>query len=118
MLLTARETVAMETHARFATSRMLTAPTRRRLVAFFLGAVTMDDSTPFLSVSRKEFIGELGIKSPQNPRFHGLEPWRYGWKTARRGVNCGAWGKRFLRIAAGRNQIRDECGCRRRLPTH
>ena len=54
MWLTARETVAMETPARWATSRMLTDPGRRRLGELFLAALTGEIIVRLLAVSQTE----------------------------------------------------------------
>jgi hypothetical protein len=64
MRLTARETVAMETPARLATSRMLTVPGRP--VALFLGVFTSGSILRFPDVSQPHFGQKISAEAVVN----------------------------------------------------
>ena len=93
MRLTARETVAMETPARRATSRMLMDPGRLRSDERFLGVVTLEGLYPFpVFLNQKECTGlggsvlKTGIcfvfSADERPEFQGKkDKCRRVWKA-------------------------------------
>jgi hypothetical protein len=74
MRFTARDTVAIDTPARLATSRMLVAPGRRVLVGLLLGVLKVRELYAFPVFLDLDFLENSGASPLKSPIYEGTSP--------------------------------------------